>query len=116
MLPMRLDCATVICPCITAVMPTWSQDSVSERNELRTGLALTIISTALPRITFRRPPKTGPARFASLLVDTTIKGAKGMMAKKLRMNVTIGSQLNSPAASPRGTKTKSVFHAEGTRG
>ncbi len=70
---------------------------------------LTIISAALPEVGLRSSPNVRPRAGDSPSMEKVIKGASGMMAKKLRTKTASAGQPNVPAAIPIGTKTKSTL-------
>ena len=53
---------------------------------------LTINSTAFPKVAFRRPPSVWPSLTESSSVAKLNSDAKGMMARKFRMKMTVGGQ------------------------
>lgn len=73
---------------------------------------LTMSSTAFPNVAFTRPPSVSPRRPAISSVANERTAAKGIMAKKLRVNTHGAPHSSSPAMIPKGTKTRRrLIHA-----
>mmetsp|Transcript_53971 Transcript_53971/g.106524 ORF Transcript_53971/g.106524 Transcript_53971/m.106524 type:complete len:201 (+) Transcript_53971:650-1252(+) len=72
-------------------------------------LIVTIISTALPKVAFKRPPSICPVCAAKDSVAAPNTAAKGTMAMKFVEKVLIGPHSNSPAQMPNGTKTRRML-------
>lgn len=64
----------------------------------------TMSSTALPNVAFSRPPKVSPNFMEISSVANERMEANGMIAKKLSVKMTTGSQCVRPATIPSGTK------------
>mmetsp|Transcript_71232 Transcript_71232/g.170105 ORF Transcript_71232/g.170105 Transcript_71232/m.170105 type:complete len:209 (-) Transcript_71232:6-632(-) len=68
-----------------------------------------IISTALPKVAFSRPPIICPVCEAIASVEAPRIPASGTMAKKLKVKIHALLSSSLPALSPKGTKMRSTM-------
>mmetsp|Transcript_151890 Transcript_151890/g.279394 ORF Transcript_151890/g.279394 Transcript_151890/m.279394 type:complete len:205 (+) Transcript_151890:625-1239(+) len=85
-------------PCTTRMRPA------------RTACTHMIISTALPKVAFNKPPISWPVCAARTSVDAPRMLARGTMARKLKANIQALLNPNCFDASPKGTNMSKRFN------
>mmetsp|Transcript_33166 Transcript_33166/g.76627 ORF Transcript_33166/g.76627 Transcript_33166/m.76627 type:complete len:264 (-) Transcript_33166:27-818(-) len=93
------------------MLPTKLPFTTSVRPSRSAKMAM-IISTALPKVAFNRPPKVGPTEHASCSVASPSSLARGTIAKKLRRNVVTSPQPSAFEARPSGVKTSITLRGD----
>lgn len=103
--PSMDDLTTSIWLFCKAIMLTWSCVSLYFALTDRASV-LTINSTALPKVAFRRPPSVSPSLTEISSVAKESMAARGIIAKKLRVKTAVALHSSAPAMRPSGTKMR----------
>jgi hypothetical protein len=108
MLPSMIDWAKAVFPWTTARIPTYMNHDQPQENSGRK-CNITINSTAFPKVALINAPSKSPNASESLSDASDTAAERGMMAKKLKIEVDIEFQWRAPEVRPSGAKIQRTF-------